>query len=248
MLLLSVLASIVPAFAEEAPPAPEVEAMGERPSGGGGSGGNGKNKNKNKSGGGSTKGKKFDKTRIMGWSVQPYVEPGGGVQIGAGGATSIVAGADVGVLHTKKKWAGDLYVGGSYTTGDALNGYDVHLGDQTGTRQKYWGLAGGFEGFYNGYTDPAGKVELEPSVGVDIPVILTLGPKKYFAYGTVAPGFLLNQARQSRKLPDFIDELEWGAGVGVNTKYITVKAGFTQRITASGVINTPTITGSLDGF
>jgi hypothetical protein len=211
------------------------------------SGGKKKNKNKNNDTDAGGEGKKFEKRKIGGWSVQPYVKPGGGVQITNNG-TSIVAGADVGLLYTKKKITGDAYVGASYSTGDTYNGYELHIGDQTGTRQKYWGLTGGLEGFYDGYTAKNGSTTLAPSLGLDVPIRLVVGPKKYFVYAGVTPSFLAEKSRHARSLPQPIDELEWSVGAGLNTKWATFKAGFTQRITASGVINTPTITGSLDGF
>jgi hypothetical protein len=190
--------------------------------------------------GGSSKKKESKKKTFMGWRYEPYVTPGGGVQINASNL-SVTAGADAGIKYWKKKWTGKVYLGGSYTTGDSLNGYDVHLGDQTGARLKYWGLTGGLEAFYNGYTYADGSgTDLAPSVGFDVPIQLTLGPKKYYVYGGVTPSFLLNEQRHADNVP-LGDEFEWNVGVGVNYKGVNLQAAYAQRITAAGTVVTPTI-------
>lgn len=186
----------------------------------------------------------FKKGKIWGWNYRPYVSPGGGLTIGSGGA-SVTGGADVGVKYWRKEWNGDLSAGGSYTSGTALTGYDMHLGNEFGRREKWWGVSLGAFGFYNFYATTEATTSLEPSIGLDVPLQLTLGPKKYYAWGSITPSFLLNQDRHVPGLP-FGDELEWGVGVGVKLKWITAEAGFTSRITAVGVINTPTISLSLD--
>ncbi|MES2641451.1 MAG: hypothetical protein V4850_18310 [Myxococcota bacterium] len=206
-----------------------------------------------KSGSGSSKsddtssGSFFKKGKMWGWNYRPYVTPGGGLTIGNGG-TAITGGADVGVKYWKKKWKGDVQAGGSYTSGSTLNGYDVHIGNEFGRREKWWGLSAGVLGFYNGYIgQDASDPTLDPSVGIDIPVELVLGPKKYYVWGGVTPSFLFNEDRHVKSLP-FGDELEWGVGVGLKLKWITAEAGFTSRITTVGVINTPTISVSIAGM
>ena len=163
--------------------------------------------------------------------------------IGNGG-TAITGGAEVGVKYWKKKWKGDLSAGGSYTSGSSLSGYDVHIGNEAGRREKYWGLSAGLLGFYNGYVAQDGEQGLDPSLGLDVPVELTLGPKKYYGYAGITPSFLFNDDRHVEGLP-FGDELEWGVGAGLKLKWITAEVGFTSRITAVGVINTPHISVSL---
>lgn len=195
----------------------------------------------------SDTGTNFKKGKIWGWSFRPYVTPGGGLTIGNGG-TAITGGVDVGVKYWKKKWKGDLMAGGSYTSGTNLNGFDVHAGTEFGRREKWWGVSAGVLGFYNGYVgEDASDPTLEPSLGLDIPVELVVGPKKYYAWGSITPSFLFNDDRHVESLP-FGDELEWGVGVGVKFKWITAQAGFTSRITAVGVINTPSLSVSISGM
>lgn len=241
---LLLMSGLVLAAEAEGPPAPPVVATEEiGASRGSGSSDSGGNKSKNNADSGS---KTFEKGKLWGWTYRPYVTPGGGVAITNGG-TSIVAGADVGVKYWKKNWAGNLSVGASYATGDILNGYDIHAGNEFGRREKYWGLSAGLIGFYNGYTSTSSGVALDPSIGLDVPVELTLGPRKYYAYANVTPSFLFNEDRHVESLP-FGDELEWGVGAGIKLKWINAELGFNQRITTVGTINTPTLILSISGL
>jgi hypothetical protein len=190
--------------------------------------------------------KKGKKKKIFGWSYQPYVMPGGGVTINEA-ATSVNAGVDVGIDYWRKKWIGNLYVGGAYTTGDGLNGYEVHLGDVMGAREKYWGLTGGLELVYNGYTYSDGSSAMKPSGGVNIPIELAVGPKKYYGYAGVVPGFFTDASRNAQVLGVF-HELEWRAGVGVKVKWIRGEVGIAESITSAGAVWTPTLTLNVSGL
>ncbi len=227
------------------------EAGGSR--GGGGRGGGSSGSGGGSTGGGSStgggksddkaddtglgQGAKGKRKKFMGWSWQPYVAPGGGVQIDASG-TSVVAGADVGILYAKKTISGNVYLGGSYLTGSGVSGYDVHLGDTTGYRGKLWGLEGGAEVFYNAQMYENGTDILPASGGVGVPVKVTVGPKKYYGYASVQPSWLFTEARRASTLP-FGDELEWGVGAGLKLKWFQGEVGFAQRVTSAGTINTP---------
>jgi hypothetical protein len=188
---------------------------------------------------GKKKRKNGKKGKYMGWHYQPYVTPGGGVQVAENG-TSIVAGADAGVTYWKKKWKGDAYVGGSYLTGGAATGLEAHVGNQFGVRQKMWGLAAGLEGFYDQQSDADGGTILEPGMGVRVPVNLTVGPKKVHVFAGVAPAFLFTEGRKGADAP-FGDEFEWSVGVGSNTKFALARVGVTQRTTAAGTYTTPIV-------
>ncbi len=190
--------------------------------------------------------KKAKKKKIFGWNYQPYVMPGGGVTINSS-ATSVNAGVDVGVDYWRKKWVGNLYAGGSYTTGDGLNGYDVHLGDVMGQREKYWGVTGGLELVYNGYTYQNGSSAMKPSAGVNIPVELVVGPKKYYAFAGVTPGFFTERSRNAQ-VAGIFHELEWHVGAGAKLKWITGEVGLMESITSAGVIWTPTLTLNVSGL
>jgi hypothetical protein len=223
-----------------APPevAPEVEAYEALKSS------NGKKKKKKKdddSGGATSK-----KGKLWGWTYRPYVSPGGGVNIANGGA-AVTGAVDVGVRYHKDNWKGDLQLGGAYTTGAALNGWDVHAGNEFGRREKWWGLTAGLVGFYNQYLDEDGKKSLDPSIGLDVPIEATVGPRKYYGFAGVTPSFLFNKDRHVASLP-FGDELEWNVGAGLKLKWITAEVGFAQRITTIGTINTPTISVSISGL
>lgn len=249
-MLVLLFAGVVQASDVEGPerPVPPAEEAGaarddDAPQLGGGGSSGSKKKKKNKDSDNETS---FKKGKFLGWNFRPYVSPGGGLTISDGG-TAITGGVDVGARYWKDKWKGDLSAGGSYTTGALLNGYDIHAGNEFGRREKWWGLSAGLIGFYNGYISEDGKSELDPSVGLDIPVEVVLGPKKYYLWGGVTPSFLFNETRHVESLP-FGDELEWGVGAGLKLKWITAEAGFTSRITTVGVINTPVISVSISGL
>lgn len=183
------------------------------------------------------------KGKILGFTWEPYVQPGGGVQIDASGGTAITAGADVGIRYWKKKVQGDLYAGGSYLTAENLAGYEVHFGDQTGYRAKYWGAAGGIQASYDGQTNTAtGKDILTPAFGVGIPVEVTVGPKKYYAVAGVMPSWYFDESRKpsAGEVP-LGDEFEWHVGAGLKLGQFKGVIGFAQRMTTAGVYNTPTV-------
>lgn len=190
--------------------------------------------------------KKGKKKKIFGWNYQPYVMPGGGVSINSS-VTSVNAGVDVGISYWRKKWVGDLYAGGSYTTGDGLNGYDLHVGDVMGQRQKYWGITGGLELVFNGYTYADGSPAMKPAGGLNIPVEIVVGPKDYYAFAGVTPGFFTDKSRNA-EVAGVIHELSWHAGAGANLKWVTGEIGIMQSITSAGVTWTPTLSVNVSGL
>lgn len=198
--------------------------------------------------GSSTSGeaKKGKAGKLWGWKYQPFVMPGGGVTIN-GSDASINAGVDVGADYWRKKWVGKLYGGGSYTTGDGLNGYELHLGDVMGQRQKYWGLTGGLEAIYSGYTYSNGSSAMKPSGGLNIPIEVTVGPKQYFVVAGIQPGFFTDRSRNA-EVAGIFHELEWHAGIGANLKWVTGTLGIAETITAAGVVWTPNLSLNVSGI
>ncbi len=181
--------------------------------------------------------------KILGLNWEPYVQPGGGVQIDASGDTAVTAGADVGIRYWKGKLKGDLYLGGQYITSDTIGGYDLHLGDTTGYRAKYFGIAGGLEAKYDGQTDiVTGEDILKPAFGVGVPVELTVGPKKYYAKAGVMPSWYFDEARKpaAGEVP-LGDEFQWSVGAGLKLGQFKGEIGFAQLITSAGTYNTPTL-------
>ncbi len=181
--------------------------------------------------------------KILGLNWEPYVQPGGGVQIDASGDTAVTAGADVGIRYWKGKLEGDLYLGGTYITSDTVAGYDVHLGDTTGYRAKYFGIAGGLEARYDGQSDiVTGEDIFKPAFGVGVPVELTVGPKKYYAKAGVMPAWYFDEARKPAEgVVPLGDEFQWSVGAGVKLGQFKGELGFSQLITGAGTYNTPTI-------
>jgi hypothetical protein len=203
----------------------------------------GKAKKKKKKG----KKRKGRKASAFGWQYQPYVMPGGGVQISEGGS-SVVGGADAGVAYWRGRWQGDAYVGGSTLAGGDVRGWEAHVGTRLGVRRKRWGLSLGVEGFMDRQSLPDGTEILAPSTGVRLPVDLVLGPlrpqgapRRIFLYAGVAPAFLADPARHAEGLP-LGDEFEWSVGFGMGKKGKVGRVGMTTRITAAGTQTTPTAT------
>lgn len=209
----------------------------------------GKGKSKNQDGDGDKKKKNDDdddlshmKGKLFGMNWEPFVEPGGGVQID-GTNTAITAGADLGIRYWKKKLKGELYVGGTYITAENLSGYDVHLGDQTGYRAKMWGAAGGLEVTYNGQTNTkTGKDVLKPALGLKVPVQITVGPKKFYGKAGVTPAWYFDDSRKAGAgdVP-LGDEFEWNVAAGAKLGQFKGEIGFAQLITPVGTYNTPTL-------
>jgi hypothetical protein len=170
--------------------------------------------------------------------------PGGGVTIDTSG-TSVTGAVDVGANYWRKKWVGNLYLGGSYTSGSGLNGYEGHVGDQMGERLKYWGLTGGLELKYNGYLYADNSTAMAPAFGVSVPIQGVIGPKKLHAYLGVAPSWYTDH---SRNVLGPIDELSWKAGLAAKLSWATGKVGVEGSDTAAGIVWTPMVQLSIDGF
>lgn len=209
-------------------------------------------KDSKNSGVSESEGKIFKTFKIGKWKVKPYVSPGGGAQINGSDLSGIV-GVDAGFKYWRKKWAGDLYAGGSYTIGAGSSGYDVHLGDETGARLKYWGATLGLVGAYNGYVFNDGT-SIKPALSASIPLKLIVGPKKYhFAVG-IAPVFTGDKDRHvdwsKTDAIGFGDEFSWMVAAALKLKTFSAKVTFTQNVYGGGdgtaiVTNTPTISVGL---
>lgn len=196
----------------------------------------------NDSDGDGKKKKKKDDEGFLGMEWEPYVEPGGGVQIDSSGEMAVTAGADVGVRYTKDKFAGDLYLGGSYITGDNVVGYDIHLGNTAAYREKYWGAGGGLALTYNGQETMTGKEIFAPALGVKVPVEIVVGPKKYYGVAGVTPAWYFDEARKpdAGEVP-FGDEFEWHIGAGVKIDQFKAQLGYSMVFTSEGQYSVPTI-------
>ncbi len=183
------------------------------------------------------------KGKLLGFTWEPFVQPGGGVQIDGSGDTAITAGADVGIRYWKRKIKGEVYVGGAYLTSADLAGYDIHLGNKTGYRPKYWGAALGVLGTYNGQSNlTTGEDVLKPAFGVGVPVEVTAGPKKYYVKGGVMPSWYFDEARKpAPSVVPFGDEFTWNIAAGLKFGQFKGELGFAQRITGADTYNTPTL-------
>ncbi len=252
-MLTSFILSLIPPAVADAPPASVDDARddadvssagGARGSGntGGSTGGSTSGDGRDEEVDGGGKGSQGKKGKYMGWNYQPYVSPGGGVQID-GSNTSVVAGADVGVKYWKRKWAGNLYAGGTYLTGSGVSGYDAHLGNTTGARLKYWGASGGAELFYDAQMTSGGGSILDPSLGLGVPVSVIVGPASVYGTATIEPAWLFSEARRGADVP-LGDELTWSVSLSANIAGVRGSVGFAQRITAAGTFNTPTVSAS----
>ncbi len=230
---------VVPALAEVAVDLATDDAAGKKKD----KDKDGKDKDKDKDGKGKDKDKDDDKTKIAGFTIEPYVSPGGGVQIDTSGGTAVTAGVDVGVIYTKKKLEGNLYVGGAYITGEGVSGYDVHLGNTLGYRADYWGAAGGLAITYNGQTNTeTGEDILAPALGAQIPVDIKVGPKKYYATAGVTPSWYFDDARkpEAGEVP-LGDEFEWRVGAGLKIGDFKGEIGYATLYTSAGTYSTPTL-------
>jgi hypothetical protein len=181
--------------------------------------------------------RKYEKRKFKGWTYQPFIQPGGGLQIQTSGddtATSVVGGADVGVKYWKKKWVGTLYLGGTYTSGSALTGFEAHLGNDFGYRDRFWGLSAGLAGVYSAYD------ALPAAAGLQVPVRATAGPKRIYGFLGVAPVWYFEKGRHAKDAP-LGDEFTYEFGAGANLKGFHAEAAYVTTITRAGTYSTPTL-------
>lgn len=244
-------------------PTEEVTAGGGGTSGGGKakSGGGKKKKGStggSRSGGGSSSGadadkeedtgdiKLFKKHKLGKWKYQGYVMPGAGVKIDTGsseddsGDSSVggAFGADVGIKLWRKKWRGNLGIGGDYSMSSAYKGYEVRGGGTIGNRQKYWGADVGLELFYNAYTftDVPGSTaaatanDIEGAPGVSIPLLVTLGPKDLYGVLGVKPSFPIGSDRGTTG-----QNIAYVAGIGADLGGLSGQLYYVRQ-TINGVV------------
>lgn len=267
-MILALVMSVMAADAVE--PSGETAERSGFSSGSSNSGGkknNNGNGNNNNNGLDDWGGKVFKTFKIGSWKFRPYIQPGGGVQIGSsnsGATTSVTAGANVGLKHWHKPWAGDALVGASFSTGSSQSGFEAHIGDTIGARMDMWGLNIGLTGTYDSYT--TNGTSLKPSFGLDIPVQLVVGPRTIYGFAGLTPTFQSNPARhlsdsfagnvkvcesgavgancKGKSHQEFFigDEFSWTVGVGLKTKSIIGQLGVVHELNVSGSYWTPVVT------
>lgn len=174
------------------------------------------------------------------WS--PYWEPignysvytiGGAVQ----GGLSLGAMGGVRYRDTLTPLAGRTRAAASVLFLGSGIGWDARLGSFAGPAQKYWSVQAGPDLFYNAVLTSWGG--LEPSVGVDLQLIGTLGPEQVYLVGGVIPALLLNPDRRV----DWDEvgragvghEFEWLVGLVVQTEAFSGGITYRRRIIADGV-------------
>jgi len=180
-------------------------------------------------------GKILKSFKIGKWKFQPYIAPGGGVQIATGSGTSVksgIASVNLGLTQKHKPWAGDAMVGVSYTTGSANTGVEFHVGESFGAREDFWGASLGLTGFYDTFYGA-------PTLGVDIPIEVIIGPKKYYGYLGYTPTYVSNP---DRKVEGFANETSWNIGFGLKTKVLSGEVGIIRETNVEGTFLTPVVT------
>ncbi len=166
------------------------------------------------------------------WEVAPYARPVGGISA-FGEARAVTLGAQVGFVawqpgtllatQTRAQAATHLYSG--------VGGSDVRLGSFWVLWHEYFALMAGPDLCRNVFR--AGPTELlPPSVGLDLPLMLRLGPQELHVSAAVVPSWLANPDRRA-DLP-LVHEFEWRAGFVIDGP-VSFGLYYTRRHTVFGL-------------
>jgi len=167
---------------------------------------------------------------------QPYLDPVASLSVFRSG-NAIIPGINLGleagvsyadletILAGKMRTRGTVLLGG---------GYDLRVGNFVGPVTQYWSVLGGADVFYNEYR----LVGLQPSLGLDFPVVTTVGPKEVYALAGVTTSYLANPLRRvdwdRSSYFGFGHEFEYRLGFMVNPGRFHFGISWTRRILASG--------------
>lgn len=176
------------------------------------------------------------------WVEDPYLGPVAGVSTYAyTGGTDLVTGLGVaggfryhqrrGPLEGRSRAQGIYYFSSA-----GGGGYDVRFGSFIGPNRRFWAAETGLDLFYNQLSTPG--LSYEPSVGLDWPIDLILGPRNFYALAGITTTWLQNPDRRvdwsTSNETGFGHEFETRAGVGLGLRGISLRLVYSHRIHAWG--------------
>jgi hypothetical protein len=171
------------------------------------------------------------------WQPTPYLRPVVGYSrfSGEGGAYGgLQLGATGGLALWKAPVLERTRVLVAWTTG-SLSGIDLRLGSFAGVEQEWWGLSFGPDLFWN-RCSTAGADLLAPSLGLDFPLDLHLGPEKVYALGGLVPAVLFEPARRADEAL-LGHEFGWRAGIGAHFGRVGLNLQYSRRTVAGGALS-----------
>lgn len=175
------------------------------------------------------------------WAVSPYVDPVGGISLwGGSGNRSLLfnLGAEGGISYTDRQTllAGKTRARGSVVLASGLAGHDVRMGTFLGPVSDSWGVLGGVDVFHDAVTTT--RVRLQPSWGVEFPIVATLGPPQLTFLAGVSTSWLANPARRVNWDQaagfGFGHEFSWRLGLMINAGPVHFGVSYSRRQTAIG--------------
>lgn len=180
------------------------------------------------------------------WESEPFLRPEGGAQLNTSGGTPtafVTLGAQAGFRYWRvgdppPRWQGQTRVRGAYGTGSGVQSIDARIGSFIGPTWGAFGVQFGPDLFWNELLNP-GPADLDPSVGVEFPVIASYAvSKSLHIYGGISPAWLANPERSvdwsEVALPGFGGEFAYLAGVSVSFGSVHVGLNYSYRIVATG--------------
>ncbi len=166
------------------------------------------------------------------WQAKPYGRPIGAMS-SFGGARALTLGAEGGFIamqpssllatQTRAQVAYHLYPGGG--------GHDARLGSFWGPWHEFFSLMAGPDLFRNSFRTDR-EVLLRPSLGLDLPVMVRLGPQELHVSAALVPSWLVAKDRRA-DLP-VVHEFEWRVGLVVQGP-ISFGVYYSRRTTVFGV-------------
>ena len=177
------------------------------------------------------------------WYAEPYLYPqvkaqnyttsSGGLSIYSLGAGvgGLLHDLDTGILSGLARVEGGLWSGGGGL------GFDVRAGPHWQPRLKWIGWRIGLDPFYNQFTSSI--LTLPGSVGLAIPMDITLGPRNAYLTGGVSPAFLANSARRvdwstADVAVGLGHEFEWRLGGGLTLGRYSMSLVLSRHTTIMG--------------
>ena len=181
------------------------------------------------------------------WESEPFVKPEAGAQLNtnSGGTTAFVTlGASAGARYwmvggPPPRWSGQTRARGAMGTGSGVSALDLRLGSFIGPRWKDLGLQFGPDLFWN-RLETAGPQDLDPSVGLEFPVMASYTfSKSLNVTAGFAPAWLADPDRSvdwdEVSVPGFGDEFSYQAAANLNLQPLRLSVSYIYKIVATGV-------------
>ncbi len=175
------------------------------------------------------------------WTPKPYFRPILGfssVVTSSSVYTGAQLGATAGLTYWRAPLMGRTRVLAAYYIGTSkVSGAELRLGTFMGPHFKLAGAEAGIDVFWDRFLQDGDEL-LAPSVGIDFPVNVQLGPEVIYVMAGVCTAIMFNEERRvdwdDRDAFGFGHEFGWQLGLGAKLGKVRAAAVYSQRQVVAG--------------